>query len=178
MENTANEPLVHLVTDDEVKGKAKEIFEQIKEKTGSVPKWMRVMANSEDVFVGFFSLFSATMDNAPLESTLKWKIAYKVSQMNKCEFCVDVSVMKLQSMGLSEEAIATLDEGLSEREQVAMKYAEASTEHAYAIDPVVLEETKKHFNDEELVELTSVVGLFNFINRFNDALGVLPEPKA
>jgi alkylhydroperoxidase family enzyme len=34
---------------------------------------------------------------------------------------------------------------------------------------------KAEFSDEEMVELTSVVGLFNFINRFNDALGVLPE---
>ena len=47
-------PLVHLVADDEVKGQAKAIFEQIKASTGKVPKWMRVMANCEDVMVGFF----------------------------------------------------------------------------------------------------------------------------
>jgi hypothetical protein len=27
------------------------------------------------------------------------------------------------------------------------------------------------------VEITSVVGLFNFVNRFNDSLGVLPDVK-
>lgn len=36
---------------------------------------------------------------------------------------------------------------------------------------------KEHFTDCEIVEITSVIGLFNYINRFNDALGVLPETK-
>ncbi|GAI44336.1 unnamed protein product, partial [marine sediment metagenome] len=42
-------PLVHLVTDDEVKSQAKILFEQMKKSAGRVPKWMRVMANCEDV---------------------------------------------------------------------------------------------------------------------------------
>ncbi|MBU0975107.1 hypothetical protein KKD03_05410 [Patescibacteria group bacterium] len=44
-----------------------------------------------------------------------------------------------------------------------------------AIEESLIEKVKTEFTDEELVELTSVVGLFNFINRFNDALGILPE---
>jgi len=103
-----NQPLVHLVTDEEVGGQAKEIFEQIKNKTGSVPKWMRVMANCEDVLVGFFTLFKATMDDAPLDSQLKWKIAYYVSELNKCEFCVSVSKMQLMGFGLAKNEVQNL----------------------------------------------------------------------
>ena len=175
---STNDPVVHLVTDDEVQGKAKELFEQISKTTGSVPKWMRVMANCEDILVGFFTLFQATMDNAPIEKKLKWKVAYRVSELNKCDFCVSVSKMQLEQFGLNEDDMKRIGETTDEREQAAFAYAEAASEHAYNIDKKTLAAAKKHFNDEELVELTSVVGLFSFINRFNDSLGVLPDIKS
>jgi len=168
-------PLVHLVADEEAKGKAKELFEQIKSSTGKVPKWMRVMANCDDVLVGFFTLFKSIMDDAPVDKLLKWKVAYRISEINKCEFCVSVSKMQLKNFGVSDEEISQLDNVSDEKEKIAIKYAEASTEHAYNIDPETLSEMKKHFTDDQIVEITSVVGLFNFINRFNDSLGVLPD---
>jgi len=172
---TDNTPLVHLVSDDEVKGQAKELFEQIKKGTGNVPKWMRVMANCEDILVGFFTMFKAIMDDAPVNKMLKWKIACRISDLNKCEFCVSIAKQEMKSLGLSDEEMTKIDESLNEEEKVAMEYALASTQHAYNIDPKIIEKAKKYYNDAQLVELTSVVGLFNFINRFNDSLGVLPE---
>ncbi len=168
-------PLVHLVTDEETKGKAKELFEKIKSSTGKVPKWMRVMANCEDVLVGFFTLFKSIMDDAPADKLLKWKVAYRVSEINKCEFCVSVSKMALKDLGIADEEIAQLDKISDEKEKVAIKYAEASTEHAYNIDPEIFAKMKENFTDDQIVEITSVVGLFSFINRFNDSLGVLPD---
>jgi AhpD family alkylhydroperoxidase len=166
-----------MVADDEAKGKVKELFEQLKASTGSVPKWMRVMGNSEDILVGFFMLFKATMDDAPLPKILKWKVAYQVSELNKCEFCVSVSNMQLKTLGLTEEEIATFGEKLDEREQAAMAYALASAACAYKIPEETIANARKHYSDEELVELASVVGLFSFINRFNDSLGVLPDAQ-
>lgn len=172
---TTAQPLVHLVTDNEVKGQAKELFEQMKAKTGKVPKWMRVMAHCENILIGFFRLFQATMDDTPVDKKLKWKVAYAVSEKNKCEFCVSVSKMQLNAMGMTDEDIENIKDGLTDKERIAMKYADASACHAYNIDPALIDEMKQHFSDEQIVEITSVVGLFSFINRFNDSLGVLPD---
>lgn len=168
-------PLVHLVSDNEVKGKAKDLFNQIKKSSGKVPKWMRVMANCDDILIGFFTLFKATMDDAPVNKMLKWKIAYRVSEKNKCDFCISVADKMLKTFGIKDEDIAQLNSQLDEKEQVAMEYAEASTEHAYKIDQSIFQKMKKYYTDEQIIEITSVVGLFNFINRFNDSLGVLPD---
>lgn len=171
-----NSPLVHLVTDDQVKGQARDLFEQMKKSTGKVPKWMRVMANCDDILIGFFTMFKAIMDDAPVEKDLKWKLALRVSDLNKCEYCVSVAKFQLKAFGLSEEEMAKIESSFAtDREKAALEYAEHSTQHAYNIDPEVMKRVKKHFSDEEIVELTSVVGLFNFINRFNDSLGVLPD---
>ena len=172
---SAPEPLVHVVADDEIQGPAAELFTNLKEQMGDVPKWVRVMANQDDILLGFFAMFKATMDDAPVEAKLKWKVAYKVSEINKCAFCVSVSQKKLASMGLGDVNLKDLEEAADEREKVALKFAEDATKEAYKINAAAMDELKKHFSDPEIVELTAVVGLFNYINRFNDALGILPD---
>lgn len=169
-------PIVHLVADEEAKGQARDLFEQMKKNAGKVPKWMRVMANCDDVLIGFFTMFKAIMDDAPVNKLLKWKIALKISDINKCEFCVSIAKQQLKSFGLTDGEINSIEsKNMSEEEKVALEYAIASTEHAYNIKPEILERIKKYYSDEQIVEISSVVGLFNFINRFNDSLNVLPD---
>lgn len=173
---SAPEPIVHMVLDDEVKGQAKDLFEQMKAKGGKVPKWMRVMANCEDILIGFFTMFKATMDDAPLDRLLKWKLALIISDINKCEFCVSVAQQQLKAFGLTDADVSNIQElELTDREKLAVEYGKASTEHAYKMNQALIDRVKAEFSDEELVELAAVVGLFNYINRFNDSLGVLPD---
>ena len=170
------DPIVRSVAADEVtSAAAKAIYDKFISSGKNVPKWMKVMANNEDIMVGFFTMFKATMDDAPLPSVLKWKVADEVSRLNKCEFCIDVTQSQLRQFGLDDEALSKINEMADEREKAALAFARAVTEKAYEIDPQIVEEAKKHFSDEELVELTAAIGLFNYINRFNDALGVFPD---
>lgn len=171
------QPIVHLVADDEVKKEAKAIFEQIKASTWQVPKWMRVMANCEDTLYWFFILFKSIMDNAPTDLLLKWKIAYVVSEENKCEYCSSISKMQLKNLWFDEDMINNIEKASNEKEHVALEYAKATATHAYKIDPELIKKLKENYTDPQIVEITSVVWLFSFINRFNDALRVLPEIK-
>jgi uncharacterized peroxidase-related enzyme len=169
------EPIVGRVATSDLSGEARKLFEQFSQGGKPVPKWMEVMGNCDDILVGFFAMFKATMDDSPLPGVLKWKVANEVSKLNKCEFCIDVANAKLRQFGLDDDAIAAIEEQADEREKVALDFARAVTEKAYEMDPAVVAAAKAHFNDEELVELTAVIGLFNYINRFNDALGVFPD---
>jgi uncharacterized peroxidase-related enzyme len=168
-------PRVHVVNTDEAKGEVKALFDKMIEKQGQVPKWMGVMANCGDILMGFFALFRATMDDSPLSADLKWRLAYHISELNKCEFCVGVSEMQLEQFGMTKEEMTQIRETATGRDALALDYAEAVNDHAYKIEPELMEKVQSAFSDEELVELTSVVGLFNFINRFNDAMGILPD---
>lgn len=170
-----SEPIVKRVAESDLSGEARKLYEQFSSNGTPVPKWMQVMANCDDILVGFFAMFKATMDDAPLPSILKWKVANEVSKLNKCEFCVDVANSKLRQFGLDDTAIAMIEEQADAREKLALAFARAVTEKAYDIDPDLLAAVKAEFSDEELVELSAVIGLFNYINRFNDALGVFPD---
>ncbi len=172
---TTTKPIVRCVSCEELHGDARTIFDDFIQKTGKVPKWLQVMGNCEDTMIGFFSLFKSVMDNAPVSSVLKWKVAYVVSDINKCAFCVGATKLKLIEFNISEDDLKNIDHSTDEKEKIAIEYARATTEHAYNIAPELIERMQKTFTDEEIVEITAVIGTFSFLNRFNDALRILPD---
>ena len=64
------------------------------------------------------------------------------------------------------------------RELVALRFAEIMTTSGRDVDEALWDELQAHFDDGELVELASVIGLFNFFNRYADALRILPEDNS
>jgi alkylhydroperoxidase family enzyme len=85
-----------------------------------------------------------------------------------------------KQLGVSEElldALYHIDRHyhlFTERELAALRYAEIMTTSAQEISENLWDELQSHFDDGELVEITSAIGLFNFFNRFADALQVDP----
>lgn len=67
--------------------------------------------------------------------------------------------------------VAFLDrEMFSEKELVALELADRMAESGHAVDDGLWNRLKKHFDEGELVEIVSVIGLFNYFNRVNDTL--------
>ncbi|HKW98996.1 MAG TPA: hypothetical protein VJN43_14750 [Bryobacteraceae bacterium] len=62
-----------------------------------------------------------------------------------------------------------------EKEKATLLYADRVTRGAAAVRDGALEELKKYFSEEQIVELTLVVCVANFTNRFNDALQAVPD---
>lgn len=62
----------------------------------------------------------------------------------------------------------------SARELAALRFAEVMTTSARDVDEELWDELQAQFDDGEIVEIATVIGLFNFFNRFADALQLLP----
>ena len=86
-----------------------------------------------------------------------------------------------RQLGVSEallDALYRIDEHrhlFKVRELVALRFAEIMTTGAREVDETLWDELQAHFDDGEIVELATVIGLFNFFNRFADALQILPS---
>jgi alkylhydroperoxidase family enzyme len=63
-------------------------------------------------------------------------------------------------------------EGMDESWQVALRYAELVTQSGHAVTDQDYAQLEHHWNEGEIVEITMVIGLFAYFNRFNDALRV------
>ncbi len=64
--------------------------------------------------------------------------------------------------------------GLAAKERVALRFAERMTRDAHTVDDALWNELRSQFDEGEVVELAAAVGLFNYFNRFNDALRMEP----
>ncbi len=60
----------------------------------------------------------------------------------------------------------------SERERLALTYAEAMTITGQRVTDELFTRLRRHFSEPELVELTAAVALENFRSKFNVALGI------
>ena len=117
------------------------------------------------------------MGEGEIESYLKWKIAYTVSNQLRCPFCVDVTTKMLKKLGADDETLSKIKEkkDLPEEEKDILELVGDVTDNAHVDHPEIFERLRKRLTEPQIVELVSVIGLFNYINRFNNTLGVLPE---
>ena len=66
-------------------------------------------------------------------------------------------------------------EAFDEKEKITIRFADIVTRGATAVDPAVLEYVGKYYSEDEIVELTMVIGLANLVNRINDTLQIEPD---
>jgi alkylhydroperoxidase family enzyme len=59
-------------------------------------------------------------------------------------------------------------------ERVALEFADQITRDSNAISDELFAELRRHFDEGEIVEIAAVAGLFNYFNRFNNALRMEP----
>jgi alkylhydroperoxidase family enzyme len=62
----------------------------------------------------------------------------------------------------------------TEKEKAALRLAERVTHDGHHVDDQLWSELRRHFDEGEVVELLAAIGLFNYFNRFNDALQMEP----
>jgi alkylhydroperoxidase family enzyme len=83
-----------------------------------------------------------------------------------------------KQLGASQElldAMYNIDQHRDEftaAELAALSLAERMTTDARNVDEDVWAELRDHFDEGQVIELAAVIGLFNYFNRFNDALRV------
>lgn len=81
--------------------------------------------------------------------------------------------------GWSEEQISDLAHyekraDFTTAEKVALRLAERMTWDAHSVDDELWAELRQYYDEGQIVELAAAIGLFNYFNRFNDALRMEP----
>lgn len=156
---------------------AREVYERFEKQTGKVPEWVKVMAHNPKILKEFTELFKVIMGEGKIEPLLKWKIAFVISDSLKCPFCVDVTIKMLKSLGATDQVVEKVEKGEieNEDEKELLALVKEVTLKANVCTPELLTELKKDFSEKEIIEIVSIIGLFNYINRFNNTLCILPE---
>ena len=86
----------------------------------------------------------------------------------------------LLQRGIGEDKLAALEDWrgnnlFSERERVALDYAEAITLSELEVTDELMARVKQQFDDHALVELTALIAFQGMSSKFNAALDVAPQ---
>ncbi|MCI0379973.1 MAG: hypothetical protein L0215_20520 [Gemmataceae bacterium] len=85
-----------------------------------------------------------------------------------------------RNQGISEQQLLDLDHfeaspAFSDRERLVLRYTAAMTETPVDVSDELFAELRKHFNPQQMVELTSAIAWENYRARFDHAFGIEAE---
>jgi AhpD family alkylhydroperoxidase len=136
-----------------------------------------VFAHAPRLLLGYGMMELASEKVARVEPRLKELAQLKAATLSHCEYCIDIGSSIARRSGLSDEQLLALptyrDSDLfSDLEKLVLDYASGISATPVDVSDELFAALREHFDEAQLVELTSVIALENFRGRFNLALGV------
>lgn len=125
---------------------------------------------SPAIFRSYLALNQA-VESAGLEQSLLELVKLRASQINGCGYCIDMHSKDARANGESEQRLYLLSAWreapfYTERERAALAWTEALTLLSETHVPDgVYEEARRHFTEEELVNLSWAIVAINGWNR-------------
>ncbi len=154
-----------------------EFLASLEAKSKQANPFLRAMANRPEVLKSFVPFYGAIVGPGSVDRRIKSMMYLAASFANDCAFCIASNLPGARKGGLTEAEIQALqngqDEGFSEAERAAIRYARELTRTAQPGD--ARDQMFLHFTHEQIVEITLVIAMANFTNRFNNGLAILPE---
>jgi len=163
----------------EVTPEVASLYDKVFAQRGNVPNMFRVMAHRPEIFSTMQAHFGAVLNTGTVSTKLKELIIVRTSQVNETPYCLVSHTALAKRLGWTGEQLEHLAEwpqrdDFTPAEKAALRLAETVTRNAHAVSDDQFAELRNFYSEGEIVELLCAIGLFNYFNRFNDAL--LMEP--
>ncbi|MBZ5660894.1 MAG: carboxymuconolactone decarboxylase family protein [Acidobacteriia bacterium] len=155
-------------------------FDKLSARSGKVPNIFAAMAHRPAVLNTFLPLYAAIVNQGTVDAKYKELAYLRASMVNGCEYCTRAHIASSKRAGVTAEQVAALafyqrSPLFDEKEKATILYADRVTRGAAGIRSQELQELSKYYDEGQIVELTMVVCMANFTNRFNDALENIPD---
>jgi AhpD family alkylhydroperoxidase len=152
-------------------------FRASRQQTGAVLDPVRIYAHHPLLMTGYGALEEATRRSHRVPEHIKALAEMRAAMLAGCEWCLDFgSSVALQS-GLSQEQLAELptyrdSERFDEVERLVLDYASGMSRTPVDVPDELFAQLHEHFDEAQMVELTSAIAIENYRARFNWAFGL------
>jgi uncharacterized peroxidase-related enzyme len=155
------------------------LFDKAFAQRGNVPNMFRVMAHRPEIFATMQAHFGAVLNTGTVPTKLKELIIVRTSQVNDTPYCLASHTILAKSLGWTEDQLVNLADwprrdDFTPAEKAALRLAETVTRDANTVSDEQFAELRGFYSEGEIVELLCAIGLFNYFNRFNNALRMEP----
>lgn len=152
----------------------------ILEKTGHLGEIFKLLALDEKIYLATDGMIQKyLLDETTLSYDTKESIALLISVENGCKMCVDVHKGIAKMLGMSEDRIEEVLQGVEaintdEKEKALLNFCiKASKKDNYKILKEEIDTLKEMgYSDVQILEAVSITGYFNYINTLSNVFGL------
>lgn len=127
--------------------------------------------------------FENVIRTGNLDRTLKETVAVAVSQANGCDYCASSHRESLvEVLGLPTDRVEAIRaeefDALPPKHQIAVEFGRQAAEDPHRLTDEDFDALRAAgFDNQDIVELLGVVGLFTFVNTYGIAMNIRPEDR-
>lgn len=150
---------------------------QAKELMGFTPNDALIMARMPEMLKAASGLVGAIYRPGAIDMELKRLVGMICSSAAGCQYCTAHTAHGANLGGVSPEKIEAIWEfrtspHFSEAERAALEVAAGGGQSPNAVTDEQFAELRRHYTDEQVLEIVGVIALFGFLNRWNHTLAV------
>jgi uncharacterized peroxidase-related enzyme len=161
----------------------KDQFESMRKNLGFVPNSILIMQRKPKMAKAFAQMTASIWEpDGKVDRGLKRLIAHVASRTAGCQYCMAHTAGGALHFGVEENKLAAIWDyqtsplfSAAERAALDLAVAGASVPNAASDD--LFAEMRKHWTEEQIVEIVGVIAMFGFLNRWNDTLGTPLEDE-
>lgn len=143
---------------------------------GTMPNSFLTLGRVPELLEAAARLSLVVMREGKVPVGLKWMVAHVASRAAGCSYCsAHTGFHSAETAGVPSEKIEAIWEfetspAFTDAERAALALARAASVTPNEATDEQFDELRRHFDDDEIVEIVAPIALFGFFNRWNDTL--------
>jgi len=158
-------------------------FDAAQKRMGFIPNSVLIMARKPKMVKGFQALSAAVWDpESKVPVPFKRLLAHVASRSAGCQYCLAHTGEGAVKLGVEQRKLDAVWDYrhsplFSEAERAALDVAVAAGCVPNSVTDEMFLELRKHWSEEQIVEIVGLIALFGFLNRFNDTMATPLEDE-
>ena len=161
---------------DEAEPDVQRLFDAFMRERGNVPNLFRAASLRPPIVLTLFAHLRAVTGPGEVPVLLKELLTVRVSQLNSCAYCLASHTALSRKNGATDEQLTSIEvgqfDGFEPGWRAALAFADAMTPTGGDVTDEIYAELARWWTAPQIVEITAVIGFFNYFNRFAEALRI------
>jgi AhpD family alkylhydroperoxidase len=177
-------PRLRYIDETEKTARDRKMIESAQRTGAPDPRVVSIMLRNPKTGAAWVEYWNKLLYHGVLPHKLKEMCRIKISVAHQCGYCSIVRSHVAEAEGLTEDLVTQLfdyesSKQFSEREKAALRYADAFKKGEHAIDSdETFAELRKHFSDQEIIELGLFCAETDGVGKFVKSLNVISWQEA
>lgn len=161
----------------------KDAYAAYEKSLGFVPNSVLIMQRRPKLVRALAELAAAVWDpESTVDRGFKRLLAHFASRAAGCQYCMAHTAGGALRLGVSEEKLAALWDYrtsplYTEAERLALDFALAAAAVPNEVSDELFAAMRRHWSEDQMVEIVGVISLFGFLNRWNDTMATPLEAE-